>query len=113
VTQPDTVPQPYDEGMLDVGVCNQIYWQVRGIAGDKPAVVVHGGPGAGFTRGGYRRFDREGYQLVLFDQRGCGSSTPHASDRAAVPGQPSNHRAVMHDHFGCSMCCGPAGNRGR
>jgi proline iminopeptidase len=82
VTQPDTVPEPYAEGMLDVGDGNQVYWQVRGTPGGKPAVVVHGGPGGGFHRGGYRRFDRAGYQLVLFDQRGCGRSTPHASDPA-------------------------------
>jgi proline iminopeptidase len=82
VTQPDEVPEPYDEGMLDVGDDNQVYWQVRGTPGGKPAVVVHGGPGGSFARGGYRRFDPAGYQLVLFDQRGCGSSTPHASDPA-------------------------------
>lgn len=76
-----TPPEPYDEGMLDVGDGNQVYWQVRGTPGGKPAVVVHGGPGGGFHRGGYRRFDREGYQLVMFDQR-CGNSTPHASDPA-------------------------------
>jgi proline iminopeptidase len=76
------VPEPYDEGMLDVGDGNQVYWQVRGTPGGKPAVVVHGGPGSGFHRGGYGFFDRAGYQLVMFDQRGCGDSTPHASDPA-------------------------------
>jgi proline iminopeptidase len=41
---------------------------------------VHGGPGGGFVRGGFGGFDPAVYQLVLFDQRGCASSTPHASD---------------------------------
>jgi proline iminopeptidase len=82
MTQPDAKPEPYDEGMLDVGDGNQVYWQVRGTPGGKPAVVVHGGPGGGFVRGGFRGFDPAGYQLVLFDQRGGGSSTPHASDPA-------------------------------
>lgn len=82
MTQPHAVPGPYDEGMLDVGDGNHVYWQVRGTPGGKPAVVVHGGPGGGFRRGGYGFFDRAGYQLVLFDQRGCGGSTPHAGDPA-------------------------------
>jgi proline iminopeptidase len=77
---PYEVPEPYDQGMLDVGDGNQVYWQVRGNPDGKPAVVVHGGPGSGFYRGGFRVFDPARYRLVLFDQRGCGSSTPHASD---------------------------------
>lgn len=85
-------PQPYDEGMLDVGDGNRVYWQVRGTPGGKPAVVVHGGPGGGFHRGGYRRFDPAGYQLVLFDQRGCGDSTPHASD----PATDMRHNTTQH-----------------
>jgi proline iminopeptidase len=86
------VPEPYDEGMLDVGDGNQVYWQVRGTPGGKPAVVVHGGPGGGFARGGYRSFDPACYQLVLFDQRGCGSSTPHASD----PATDMRHNTTQH-----------------
>jgi proline iminopeptidase len=76
------VPDPYDEGLLDVGDGNQIYWQVRGNPGGKPAVIVHGGPGGGFGRGGYRGFDPARYRLVLFDQRGCGDSTPNVGDPA-------------------------------
>jgi proline iminopeptidase len=79
---PYTVPEPYGEGMLDVGDGNQVYWQVRGNPGGKPAVALHGGPGGSFSRGGFRSFDPEVYKLVLFDQRGGGSSTPHASDPA-------------------------------
>jgi proline iminopeptidase len=92
MTQQDAAPVPYDEGMLDVGDGNQLYWQVRGTPGGKPAVVVHGGPGGAFHRGGYRRFDRAGYRLVLFDQRGCGDSTPHASD----PGTDMRHNTTQH-----------------
>jgi proline iminopeptidase len=92
VTQPITAPEPYDEGMLDVGDGNKVYWQVRGTPGGKPAVVVHGGPGGGFARGGYRRFDPAGYQLVLFDQRGCGNSTPHAGD----PATDMRHNTTQH-----------------
>jgi proline iminopeptidase len=92
MTQPQTAPEPYDEGLLDVGDGNQVYWQVRGTPGGKPAVVVHGGPGGGFHRGGHQGFDRAGYQLVLFDQRGCGSSTPHASD----PATDLRHNTTQH-----------------
>jgi proline iminopeptidase len=46
----------------------------------KPAVVLHGGPGSGCTAGARRFFDPRKYRIVLFDQRGCGRSTSHASD---------------------------------
>ncbi|GHF76304.1 proline iminopeptidase [Kitasatospora xanthocidica] len=92
MTHPNTAPQPYDDGMLDVGDGHQVYWQVRGTPGGKPAVVVHGGPGGGFARGGYRSFDPAGYQLVLFDQRGCGDSTPHAGD----PATDLRHNTTQH-----------------
>ena len=46
----------------------------------KPALVVHGGPGSGCGPGTRRYFDPDRYRVVLFDQRGCGRSTPHASD---------------------------------
>jgi proline iminopeptidase len=92
VTQPDAVPGDYDEGMLDVGDGNQIYWRLGGTPGGKPAVVVHGGPGGGFARGGYRIFRRAGYQLVMFYQRGCGDSTPPASD----PATDMRHNTTQH-----------------
>ncbi|MEU9080499.1 prolyl aminopeptidase [Kitasatospora sp. NPDC004745] len=99
------VPEPYDEGMLDVGDGNQVYWQVRGTPGGKPAVVVHGGPGGGFHRGGYGRFDRAGYRLVLFDQRGCGRSTPNAADPATDMRHNTTHHLIadmerLREHLG-------------
>jgi proline iminopeptidase len=72
--------EPYDLGMLDVGDGNLVYWEVCGNPDGKPALVVHGGPGAGCGPGNRRVFDPERYRVVLFDQRGCGRSTPHASD---------------------------------
>ncbi|MFF2925113.1 prolyl aminopeptidase [Streptomyces celluloflavus] len=74
--------EPYDKGMLDVGDGNQVYWEVCGNPDGKPALVVHGGPGSGCTTGAREYFDPERYRVVLFDQRGCGRSTPHASDPA-------------------------------
>jgi proline iminopeptidase len=74
--------EPYDHGMLDVGDGNLVYWEACGNPDGKPALVVHGGPGAGCTTGQRRSFDPDRYRIVLFDQRGCGRSTPHASDPA-------------------------------
>jgi proline iminopeptidase len=74
--------EPYDHGMLDVGDGNLVYWETCGNPDGKPAVVVHGGPGGGCSPNMRRQFDPDRYRAVLFDQRGCGRSRPHASDPA-------------------------------
>ncbi|MYS38797.1 proline iminopeptidase [Streptomyces sp. KhCrAH-43] len=74
--------EPYEHGMLDAGDGNHVYWEVCGNPAGKPAAVVHGGPGSGCSEGARRYFDPERYRVVLFDQRNCGRSTPHASDPA-------------------------------
>ncbi len=71
---------PYDQGMLDVGEGNLVYWETRGNPDGKPALVVHGGPGSSCEGSTGRSFTPGRYRVVLFDQRGCGRSTPHASD---------------------------------
>ncbi|TXS49147.1 prolyl aminopeptidase [Streptomyces sp. t39] len=78
--------EPYDEGLLDVGDGNRVHWEVSGNPDGRPALVVHGGPGSGCVPGMRRYFDPEAYRIVLFDQRGCGRSTPHAADPAADMG---------------------------
>lgn len=70
--------EPYETGMLDVGDGHSIYFERVGTPGGKPAVYVHGGPGGGCSPDDRRYFDPEAYDLLLFDQRGCGRSTPHA-----------------------------------
>lgn len=72
--------EPYDHGMLEVGDGNRVYWEVCGNPLGKPAVVLHGGPGSGCTPFFRRYFDPDAYRVVLLDQRGCGRSTPPASD---------------------------------
>ncbi len=72
--------EPYDMGTLVVGDGNHIYWEVCGNPAGKPAIVLHGGPGSGCASALRRYFDPAAYRVVLFDQRGCGRSTPHASD---------------------------------
>lgn len=74
--------EPYEHGMLDVGDGNLVYWEACGNPAGKPAVVLHGGPGSGCTPGHRRYFDPDRYRVILFDQRGCGRSRPHASDPA-------------------------------
>jgi proline iminopeptidase len=75
--------EPYDTGMLDTGDGNAVYWETCGNPDGLPALVVHGGPGAGCSIGARKAFDPRRYRIVLFDQRNCGRSTPHASDPAA------------------------------
>lgn len=75
--------EPYIHGMLDVGDDNLIYWEACGNPDGKPAVVLHGGPGSGCSAGMRRYFDPSLYRIVLFDQRGCGRSKPHASEAQA------------------------------
>lgn len=70
---------PHASGHLDVGDGHFIYWERAGTPGAKPAVFLHGGPGGGISPDHRRLFDPERYDVLLFDQRGCGRSTPHAS----------------------------------
>ena len=71
--------EPHERGMLPVGDGNLVYWETSGNPNGKPAVVMHGGPGSGRSKHQRRLFDPVAYQIVQFDQRGCGRSTPHAS----------------------------------
>ncbi|MEW1723717.1 prolyl aminopeptidase [Streptomyces sp. NPDC093109] len=92
ITSPNPAPDPlyppldpHDQGLLDVGDGNLVHWEVCGNPHGKPALVVHGGPGSGCTPYSRRYFDPARYRTVLFDQRNCGRSTPHAGDPAAGP----------------------------
>ncbi|WP_129791800.1 prolyl aminopeptidase [Sphingosinicella sp. CPCC 101087] len=71
--------EPFETGRLDVGDGHCLYWERCGTRGAKPVVFLHGGPGAGSSADHRRQFDPERYDILLFDQRGCGRSTPHAS----------------------------------
>ncbi len=78
--------RPYDRGHLDTGDGNRVYYEQFGNPAGKPALNVHGGPGAGWPQRPIRSWDPERYRLVRFDQRNCGLSTPHASDPSADMG---------------------------
>jgi len=70
--------EPYASGHLDVGGGHSIYWERIGTPGAKPAVFLHGGPGGGLSPNQRRVFDPARYDVLLFDQRGCGRSKPFA-----------------------------------
>lgn len=72
--------EPYAHGFAEVGDGQSVYWEQCGNPDGKPVVFLHGGPGGGCSAGNRRLFDPERYRIVLFDQRGCGRSTPHAAD---------------------------------
>jgi proline iminopeptidase len=74
--------EPFDSGLLDAGDGNVVYWELCGKPQGKPAVVFHGGPGSGCSPWWRTLFDPTAYLMVLFDQRNCGRSRPHASDPA-------------------------------
>ena len=71
--------EPYEHGRLQVGDGHDLYWETCGNPRGRPALFLHGGPGGGCTGDHRRLFDPARYRIVLFDQRGCGRSTPHAS----------------------------------
>jgi proline iminopeptidase len=71
--------EPYRSGHLRVSPLHEIYWEECGNPKGKPAVFVHGGPGAGSSPSARGFFDPRRYRIVVFDQRGCGRSRPHAS----------------------------------
>lgn len=71
--------EPYERGKLRVSEMHDIYYEQSGNPGGKPVLFLHGGPGGGTEPRHRRFFDPAVYRVILFDQRGCGKSTPHAS----------------------------------
>ncbi|MEZ5818544.1 MAG: prolyl aminopeptidase [Hyphomicrobiaceae bacterium] len=71
--------EPHARGRLDVGDGHQIYFEESGNRLGQPVVILHGGPGGGSNPTMRRLHDPSRYRIILFDQRGCGRSLPHAS----------------------------------
>ncbi|MGP4097119.1 prolyl aminopeptidase [Nonomuraea sp. KM90] len=97
--------EPYEHGMLDTGDGNLIYWEVCGNPDGKPALIVHGGPGSGCSVNARRTFDPERFRTVLFDQRNCGRSRPHAANPATDLTNNTTHHLIadmerLREHLG-------------
>jgi proline iminopeptidase len=73
--------KPYQRGYLRVSDLHELYYEQSGNSAGKPVVFLHGGPGGGTDPGMRRFFNPRRYRIVLFDQRGCGVSRPHAELR--------------------------------
>jgi proline iminopeptidase len=71
--------EPYRTGRLRVSPLHKLYFEESGNPDGKPVVFLHGGPGGGTDARMRTFFNPRRYRIVLFDQRGCGRSTPHAS----------------------------------
>ena len=72
--------EPYDSGHMATGGKHRIYYEQCGNPAGIPVVVLHGGPGGGTSPNLRCYFNPDGYRIILLDQRGCGKSTPHASE---------------------------------
>jgi proline iminopeptidase len=81
LAKPYPAIEPYRTGRLEVSELHEIYFEECGNPDGKPALVLHGGPGGGSMPFLRRLHDPTRYRIVLFDQRGCGRSTPHAELR--------------------------------
>jgi proline iminopeptidase len=73
---------PFDQQMLDMGDGHRVYVEQCGRPDGLPVIVLHGGPGGGCSPAMRRYFDPARWRVILFDQRGCGRSRPHASVEA-------------------------------
>ena len=72
--------EPFASGWMETGDGNRIYYEECGNPQGRPVVVLHGGPGGAVNPGMRRYFDPSRWRVILFDQRGCGQSTPNAAD---------------------------------
>jgi proline iminopeptidase len=71
--------QAWDAGWLEVGAGHHLYYEQSGNPAGVPVVVLHGGPGSGCSPRQRQLLDPDGYRVILFDQRGCGRSTPRGA----------------------------------
>ncbi len=68
--------EPFQTGFLQIDETNSMYWELSGNPKGKPALFLHGGPGAGGIKGFRKMFDPEKFLIIYLDQRGCGQSRP-------------------------------------
>jgi len=86
--------EPFDSGLLEVGDGNQVYYEQVGNPEGIPVLMVHGGPGAGCSLNGRGAYDPKRFRTILFDQRNCGRSLPHAADPSVDLSANTTHHLV-------------------
>ncbi len=90
----------YQEGKLQVSDLHTIYFEESGNPQGKPIVVLHGGPGGGCPSYYRQYFNPEKWRLIMFDQRGCGKSTPHAELRENTTWDLVSDIEKLREHLG-------------
>src|SRR3989304_4355052 len=83
--------EPYESGYTEGDGGPSLYWEACGNPGGKPALFLHSGPGGGCSASNRRLFDPDRYRIILYDQRGCGRSRPHASADAGLRANTTAH----------------------
>ena len=103
-TRPDLFPEiePFATGLLPLNGRHQMYWEQSGNPRGFPVVFLHGGPGAGAAPAHRRFFDPYAYRIIIFDQRGCGRSTPHADTNDNSTQHLVADMEVLRRHLGIS-----------
>ncbi|HET6401024.1 MAG TPA: prolyl aminopeptidase [Candidatus Kapabacteria bacterium] len=92
--------EPYNQGHLQVSDLHSIYFEESGNPKGQPAIFVHGGPGGGTEEKHRQYFDPKHYRIILFDQRGCGKSTPHAELRENTTWDLVSDMERIREHLG-------------
>ena len=92
--------EPYDIGRLPVSPIHTLYYEQSGNPEGQPVVFLHGGPGGGTTPDYRRYFDPSAYRIIMFDQRGCGQSTPYASLEANTTWELVSDIEQLREHLG-------------
>lgn len=92
--------KPYDTGMIDVGDGHNLYYERQGNPRGKPVVYLHGGPGCGCAYTEYRMFNPDHFNVLMFDQRGSGKSTPAASTDFNTMAHLVGDLELLRTHFG-------------
>ena len=95
---------PYRTGRLKVSDLHELYYEECGSPAGKPVVMLHGGPGGGVTPIMRRYHDPRLYRIVLFDQRGCGRSIPHASLEENTTWDLVADIERLREHLGIDRC---------
>ncbi|AKG20416.1 prolyl aminopeptidase [Calothrix sp. 336/3] len=93
---------PYNQGYLQVSDIHRIHYQESGNPQGKPVVLLHGGPGGGCHPVYRQYFHPQKWRLVMFDQRGCGQSTPHAELRENTTWDLVSDIEKLRQHLGIS-----------